>query len=79
MKKLGEYQTSAKYKIKKMKENQSIPSPPKPPLSRVIREGTIGTCPKCHSTEEKKYNFLGFSWGEILGCINTDCKNYYKK
>ena len=52
---------------------------PKPPLSRIIREGTIGTCPKCHSTEEKKYNFLTFSWGKILGCINPKCENYFKK
>jgi hypothetical protein len=52
---------------------------PKPPLCRVIREGTIGTCPKCHSTEQKKHNFLDFSWGKILGCINPDCENYYKK
>ena len=52
---------------------------PKPPLCRVIREGTIGTCPKCHSTEERKYNFLGFSWGKVLGCINPECENYYDK
>ena len=31
---------------------------PKPPLSRVIREGTEGSCPKCGSTEEKKILFL---------------------
>ena len=51
-------------------------NPPKPPLSRVIREGTHGTCPKCHSTEQKKFGILG---GKILGCINPDCDNYYKK
>ena len=52
---------------------------PKPPLCRIIREGTIGTCPKCHSTEEKKHNFFVFSWGKTLGCINPKCENYYKK
>ena len=32
--------------------------PPKAPHDRVIREGTIGTCPECHSTEDKKYNIF---------------------
>ena len=54
-------------------------NPPKPPLSRIIREGTIGSCPICHSTEQKRFNLLFLSVGRILGCINSDCDNYYKK
>lgn len=48
--------------------------PPKFPLSRVIREGTIGTCKICGSTENKKYVFFGKS----IGCINEECENYFK-
>jgi hypothetical protein len=44
---------------------------PKPPLTRFIKEGTIGTCPKCHSTEKKR-------WFKVVGCINPNCDNYYK-
>ena len=56
-----------------------IPDPPKPPLSRVIREGTIGTCLKCDSTEIYRFMFLGFHWGKKLGCIQPKCENYYLK
>ena len=49
------------------------------PMIRIIREGTIGSCPKCHSTKEKRFGFLFFSWGKILGCINPECENYYLK
>ena len=49
---------------------------PKPPLCRVIREGTIGTCPVCHSTDDKKYNFFFFSFGPKIGCINPECENF---
>ena len=52
---------------------------PLPPMAIIIREGTIGSCPRCHSTEERKFNFLGFSWGKKLGCINPECENYYLK
>lgn len=54
--------------------NQNIP--PFPPSS-LIKEGTIGTCPSCHSTELRKYNFYFFSLGEKIGCINPDCQDYY--
>ena len=47
---------------------------PKPPPCRIIREGTIGSCPKCHSTEVRKY----WLFGEIIGCIQPECENYYK-
>jgi hypothetical protein len=58
-----------------MKKIKQISSPPKPPLGRIIREGTIGTCPLCHSTEIRKYRFFG----KKIGCIQPECKNYYKK
>jgi len=48
-----------------------LPLPP-PPLSRIIREGTIGTCKRCHSTEDRKYIFFG----KKIGCINKKCPNY---
>ena len=56
--------------------NCEIPKPPKPPLDRIIRDHSIGTCPLCGSTEQRKYQFFGV--GKIIGCINPDCKNYYK-
>ena len=46
----------------------------KPP-SMIIREGTVGTCPKCGSTEKRRFGFFG----KKLGCIQPECKNYYKK
>lgn len=49
--------------------------PMKPKLvGRLIREGTIGTCPKCHSTEKISW----FGLGKKLGCIQPECENYYK-
>jgi hypothetical protein len=55
-------------------ENE-IPPPPKPPLSRLITEGTLGTCPECKSTEIKRFVFFGQS----IGCIHPECSRYYKK
>lgn len=52
-------------------------NPPKFPLSRIIQEGTIGDCPKCHSTTKKKYEILFFSFGDIIGCIQPECDNYF--
>ena len=43
--------------------------------TRIIREGTSGTCPECGSTEKRKY-WLG---GKKIGCISPRCENYYKK
>lgn len=51
-----------------------IPSPPKPILCRIIKEGTIGDCPKCKSTTIKRFIWFGRS----IGCIHTECTNYYK-
>ena len=49
------------------------PPKPKPLCGRIIREGTIGTCPKCGSTEKRKWII-----GKKLGCIQPECENYYK-
>lgn len=55
--------------------------PPAPPLSRIIREGTIGDCPNCKSTTIKKF-FWFRKWPlfyrKTLGCINPKCPNYYE-
>ena len=48
--------------------------PPNPPLGRIIREGTIGDCPKCHSTTIKRFIWFGIK----IGCIQPECENYYK-
>ena len=51
------------------------PNLPERPLTRIIKEGTAGSCSNCHSTEKRKYIFFG----KKIGCINPKCKNYYKK
>jgi len=55
-----------------------LPKPPKIPTSRLVKEGTYGTCPVCRSTEIHKYNLFNFAIGKVLGCINPDCNRYYK-
>jgi hypothetical protein len=57
-----------------LRHGKSIPKPPKPPLSRIVTEGTTGTCPWCGSTEIR---WMGF--GNKLGCIQPECKFYYQK
>ena len=47
---------------------------PTPPLSSIIREGTIGDCIKCGSTTIKRFYFFGI----VIGCIQPECENYYK-
>ena len=47
---------------------------PKPPIGRLIREGTIGDCPYCGSTTVKRWIWFG----KIIGCINPGCSKYYK-
>jgi len=44
--------------------------PPKPPLSRILKEGVLETCPNCGSSAEKKPMFFGNRY-----CININC--YY--
>ena len=51
---------------------KSIPKPPKPPLSRVLREGIGHFCTNCGSTSSK-VGFLGL-FGERL-CDNKKCPN----
>lgn len=59
--------------ILKHKDSNKIPSKPKPPVCRIIKEGTIGTCPKCHSTEKRRFGFFG----KKIGCIQPLCENYW--
>jgi len=61
--------------VLRYKEEHSVPSPPEPPLSRIITEGTIGTCPECGSTEIRKW----YGLGKPLGCIQPKCKKYYER
>lgn len=50
-----------------------------PISSIVLYNGEKGTCPKCGSTEKRKYDFLGlFEFGKKLGCIQQKCENYYE-
>ena len=51
------------------------PEPPTFPLCRIIRERTIGDCPKCGSTTIKRFIWFGKS----IGCIQPLCENYYKR
>lgn len=55
-----------------------IPEPPKFPPSRIVKEGTIGSCPRCRSTEVRGGLLGFFGIGKILGCIQPECENYYK-
>ena len=48
---------------------------PKFPLDRWVTEGTIGDCPKCHSTTIKRFIWFGRS----IGCIHQGCENYWKR
>lgn len=60
--------------ILKYKNEKKIPEPPRL-MGRIITEGTLGTCPKCGSTEIKKYGFFG----KKVGCIQPLCENYYNQ
>lgn len=59
---------------KKLRKHKTI-KPPPVLVGRLIREGTIGDCPKCHSTTIKRFIWFGQS----IGCIQPKCSNYYKK
>ena len=51
---------------------------PKAPLNRIVREGTSGDCPECHSTILRKYEWGIFGrWGRKLGCLQPECGNYH--
>lgn len=62
------------------KDNTKMKKLQEPKLySRIIREGTIGECPVCHSTLHSRY-FLGLiQMFKSDKCINPECPNYYKK
>ncbi len=53
------------------KEACPIWKKPKPPIGRIYKEGT-DTCPKCSSSLVRK-------WFKIVGCLQPECENYYKK
>lgn len=55
--------------MSKVERNKTIRIPP-----RLIREGTVGDCPKCGSTTVQRFIFFGIS----IGCINDGCDNFYK-
>lgn len=59
-----------------MKSNKEMPAPPKPPLSRVLREGATNICKNCGSTVSRN-GFLGI-FGEML-CHNSECQNSQTK
>lgn len=48
---------------------QETPSAPKPPPSRIIREGSGHFCPKCGSTMLRRYWLIG-----QLKCIQKECR-----
>jgi hypothetical protein len=52
--------------------NKVIPVKPKPPLIRIIQEGEMHICDKCHSSIKTTF------FGKKLGCIQPKCENYYK-
>ena len=47
------------------------------PLIRLVKEETIGSCPKCGSTELHRYEWFFFRFGEKIGCIQKECENYH--
>lgn len=59
---------------------EEIKEKPIQPLSQLVREGTIGDCPRCRSTQVKRYfsNTI-FQFGKSIGCINPKCERYYIK
>jgi hypothetical protein len=54
---------------------ENINQAPKPPLSRIIREGGSHFCPECYSTMSRQ-GFLGI-FGQLL-CDNIKCKKSHK-
>jgi hypothetical protein len=54
----------------------SIPKPPEPPLSRVLKEGVGHFCTNCGSTVSRN-GLLGI-FGEML-CHNQKCPNSKSK
>jgi len=63
--------------IRYAKEGDKLkPLPPKPkfPPLRMIREGSSAPpCPKCGSSQMRKFPLFG----KVTGCIQPECENYY--
>jgi hypothetical protein len=63
-----------------MSEEERRLARPKPPLSRIIREGSTSFCKSCGSTVSKT-GFLGI-FGEMLchnqECLNSKTKKFYR-
>ena len=67
------------------------PKKPKPPLCRIIREGTEGFCPACGSTYLTRYRFRCPIYlkdfkiyrrtfqQKVQGCIQPECGLYLKE
>lgn len=58
----------------------SIPESPSPsspcPPTRLSAEGYVGpACPICRSDMKRRW----WVFGRLLGCINEDCRNYWKR
>ncbi len=54
-------------------EREDQQTPPSPPLSRVIREGSTNSCPNCRSTMGRRGLF------GPLSCHNKKCPNHISK
>jgi len=59
--------------ITKQFMDAQVPQEPKPPLGRILKEGTIGTCKKCGSSLKYKWFFF-----KVGGCIQPECEDYWK-
>lgn len=66
---IGRLSTEQRKKYSKIDEDKIIK-----PFPRLVREGTVGDCPKCRSTTIKRFIWFGMS----IGCIQPKCDNYYK-
>ena len=52
---------------------KNMPKKPKPPIGRLIREGSIKFCPVCGSSYITRYK-IGIK--KIEGCIQPKCGYY---
>ena len=63
----------SKIELSKTEADITKPLPPLPSLGRILREGGVHICDKCHSSIKTNW------YGKKLGCIQPKCSNYYKK
>jgi hypothetical protein len=47
---------------------------PKPPLWRIVKEGTTGDCPICKSTMLKKHEWVFFIWVKQLDVFSLNVR-----